>query len=207
MGVAATTKPLLRTFIAIDLPRPSLDAIAAEQTRLEGHLSQSGLSRGLSWSPPGNIHLTLRFLGDTALQQRHAIIAGLQSAAASWRPFELAIAGLGGFPSLRRPRVIWVGLDGDLAALNAMQAAVEALAQAAGLPAEEKGFSPHLTLARGRRDASPRMLAEVGQAVERYTPAPPPPPFSVDRVVYYHSDLRPSGAVYAPLAVVPFAAA
>ena len=204
MDAGATS--LLRTFVAIDLSPACLDAIAAEQARLQRHLAEAELSRALSWSPPANIHLTLRFLGDTAPQQRQELIAALQRAAAAWRPFDLAIAGMGGFPNLRRPRVLWLGMNGDLAALTAVQTTVETLVQAAGLPAEDKGFSPHLTLARGHRDASPRMLAEVGQAVSGYTPAPPPPPFTVDRIVYYHSDLRPGGAVYTPLAVVPFTA-
>ena len=168
--------------------------------------TQAGLARRLSWSRTGNIHLTLRFLGDTDARQRRALIDALQAAAVDWRPFRLSVSGVGGFPNLRRPRVLWVGMDGDLAALNALQAAVEAMVQGVGFAAEGKRFSPHLTLARSRRNLSSRDLAAVGQAVSDYTPDPPSTEATIDHLVYIHSDLRPGGAVYTPLADVAFGA-
>ena len=205
MGGDVTTDSL-RTFVAIDLPPALHNAVAAEQARLQRHLSQTGPARSLTWSPTGNIHLTLRFLGDTAPRQRRDLIESLQTAAAGWRPFRLTVAGVGGFPNLRRPRVLWLGMDGDLAALTALQVAVETLVQGVGFAAEEKSFSPHLTLARSRRDASPRDMAAVGQAVGDYTPDLPPTAATIDYLVYFQSALRPGGAVYTPLAVVPFGA-
>ncbi len=202
MGGDATDS--LRTFVAIDLPPALHHAVAAEQTRLQRHLTPTGLARRLAWSPTGNLHLTLRFLGDTEPGQRRALIDALRTAATGWQPFRLTVAGVGGFPNLHRPRVLWLGMDGDLAALTALQGTVETLVQGVGFAAEGKSFSPHLTLARSRRDATPRDLAAVGQAVAAYAPDLPSTAATIDHLVYFHSDLQPAGAVYTPLIVVPF---
>ncbi|HXF60919.1 MAG TPA: RNA 2',3'-cyclic phosphodiesterase [Caldilineaceae bacterium] len=196
----------LRTFIAIELPPAVQTAIAEEQARIQAHLRQAGAPNILRWTAPGNVHLTLRFLGDTTPTQRRHIIAGLQRAAPAWPVVALAVGGLGCFPNLRALRVVWLGLEGERAALDAIQAQVEALVQEAGFPAEERSFSPHLTVARVRKEASRAEVQRTGQALAAYIAQRPTSllagPFSVDHLVYFRSDLRPSGSLYTPLATV-----
>ncbi len=207
MSAAATTDPRdRRTFVAVELPAEVKRAIAAEQARVQAALAGQGIASTLRWSPVDNIHLTLRFLGDTTSAQQRRLIDGLASAARVWSPFALSTGGLGCFPNCRAPRVVWLGVAGDMAALAAIQSEVERLAQAIGFAAEERAFSPHLTLARARREASRPALQETGRvlAVLAVDDTPPALPFNVDHVVYFHSDLRAGGSVYTPLAVLPF---
>jgi 2'-5' RNA ligase len=209
----------LRTFIAIVLPTAALRAVSAAQEQIQSFLRARDLASVLRWSPITNLHLTLRFLGDTTAAQRDEVIARLQAVAAQTSPFTLNVemsgAGVGGFPSLRQPRVLWMGINGDMATLIQLQRQAEEIAQAVGFAPEEKGFSPHLTLARAARDAHRPLLQQVGHALGEYAkmpssisstamPKPTPLYFRIDRLVYYQSELRAGGSVYRPLASLPF---
>ena len=203
---------ILRTFIAIDLPAPILDALATTQDQLQKHLRGAGCDRAVRWSPVKNLHLTLRFLGDTETRQREQVVARLQEVAAKTAPFTLAVdvsgRGLGGFPNLRQPRVLWSGVGGDTEQLGQLQAQVEAVIQAVGFAPEEKGFSPHLTLARAAREADRRALGQVGQTVGDFAQSAFDAEwmeFPVDKLIIYQSQLAAGGAHYTPLAVFPFA--
>jgi 2'-5' RNA ligase len=100
----------LRTFIAIDLPTPILHALAATQEQLQAYLRAQNKGAALRWSPVKNLHLTLRFLGETTSSQHEQVTARLRAVAAKTMPFTLAVDstgnGLGGFPTLRQPRVL-----------------------------------------------------------------------------------------------------
>jgi 2'-5' RNA ligase len=200
----------LRTFIAIDLPTSILNSLAATQERLRSDLA--GYEKTLRWSPTKNLHLTLRFLGDTTPHQCDEVTARLQEVAAQTSPFQLSLdssgRGLGGFPNLRQPRVLWSGVGGDLEALARLQAQTEAVAQAIGFAPEEKSFSPHLTLARSAREADRRALQQVGQAIHDYAQqvtAAEVLSFEVDRLIFYQSELSAGGSRYTKLAELPFA--
>lgn len=208
MTAAATTDsaPSLRTFVAVELPAPVKRVLAGEQRRVQTALAGQDLPSALRWSPVDNIHLTLRFLGDTTAGQQRYLIDRLAAAAQAWSPFALATGGLGCFPNCRAPRVVWQGVGGDLAALTALQAEVERLVQEVGFAAEERAFSPHLTLARARREAARSALQETGRVLAALAADSQPPAlsFGVDHLVYFQSDLRAGGSVYTPLAVIPF---
>jgi 2'-5' RNA ligase len=203
---------ILRTFIAIDLPVDLLQNLAATQTALQADLRARGMDRALRWSPTKNLHLTLRFLGDTTAPQREALMARLQPLTAATSPFTLQVdtggRGLGGFPNLGQPRVLWTGVTGDLAALQHLQGAIEQMVQAIGLAPEAKSFAPHLTLARAAREADRRALAQVGQATGDFARTAPATTtsFAVEHVTLYQSELAAGGSRYTPLAVLPFAA-
>jgi 2'-5' RNA ligase len=128
-------------------------------------------------------------------------------------PFTLSVdlsgAGIGGFPNLRQPRVLWIGLGGELPELMQLQRQTEEIARSVGFAPEEKAFAPHLTLARAARDADRRTLQQVGQALAEYSqvaspPASSPISFSVAQLVYYQSVLNPAGSIYTPLATLHF---
>lgn len=202
----------LRTFIALDLSAPILRGLTTTQNQLQSYLRVHHQDAALRWSPIKNLHLTLRFLGDTTPRQCEQVVAALQPVATQGAPFMLEVdvsgRGLGGFPNLRQPRVLWSGVGGDLKALGALQAQVEAVAQAIGFAPEEKSYAPHLTLARAAREADRHALMQVGQAISDYAQQVKQGEilsFTVDRMVLYQSELSAGGSRYTALAVLPFA--
>ena len=204
MHAPPDTAPLLRTFVAIELPPPARQEVQERQRHLRGALDQEGLGDLMRWTLASNLHLTLRFLGDTSAAQREQIETALAALAAGAPPLRLAVHQLGAFPSLRKPNIVWLDFAGDLPALLPLQGAIEAAAQAAGFAAEERAFAPHLTIARAQKNAAPPLLARAGEAlraVAAAAPAAPPALFAVERIYLIRSDLRPAGPVYRPLAV------
>jgi len=200
----------MRAFIAIDMPAPVLRQLTAAQHRLTQQLQTQQLDRCVRWTPAGNLHLTLRFLGEIDDVQQRMLAPSLAQIAARHARMTLFAGGMGCFPNTRRPSVIWCGLQGDLAALSRLQAEVEAAAQSAGLPAEAKPFTPHLTIGRLPRSATSAQLQAVGAAAMRFaatsgrleetTP-------SVDELLLMRSELTPSGSIYTRLGVFTLQAA
>lgn len=203
---AAATK--LRTFIAIDLPDAVRQAVRAYQAQVQRDLAAAEVPSVFRWSAVDTIHLTLRFLGDTTPAQCEAVAARLRSQAAGWQPFTLQVGTLGGFPNLRRPRVLWLGVNGDSETLAQVQAAVEAAVVDVGFEPEPKSFRPHLTLARTRREAPSRAVQAAGAALQERSAGEPSgdatPSFPVTELIHYRSELRRSGSIYTPLTVIPF---
>lgn len=189
---------ILRTFIAIELDEPLRMAIA----RVQGKFKRQAPPGSVKWVAPDGIHLTLKFLGDTLVSRVDEIETALQAACASFTSFEFSVEGRGCFPNTRRPRVVWVAVRDKGQMLARLQTAVERYVAPLGWPAEERGFSPHLTLGRVAKGASPAMEAAVGQMVESSVVEA----IGVQRVTAVNliaSDLRPTGAVYTTLASVP----
>jgi 2'-5' RNA ligase len=200
----------MRTFIAIELPTPIREAVRLRQQQLRAALKEAGLEGCFRWSAMDNIHVTLRFLGETDRGQTERIAAGLAEIARRRQGFSLCVGGMGCFPNFRRPNVLWLGVDGQMEALQAMQAAVEELVVAAGFEAETREFSPHLTLARAQRERSRAELQRAGELLQRLAAqnevkaqSGSTPCFPVAEVVHMHSDLRPAGPIYTPLSVHP----
>ena len=203
---------MLRTFIAIDLPTTLLQALTLTQTQVREYLRVQSKDAALRWSSTQNLHLTLRFLGDTTPDQRATVTARLRQLTAQVDPFALRVdtngGGLGGFPNLRQPRVLWAGVEGELAALRQLQGDVETVAQGAGFAPETQPYTPHLTLARAARTADRRTLIEVGKALRDYADHAPPADvmhFTVDHLTLYQSELGAGGSRYTVLAMLPFA--
>ena len=135
----------MRLFVAIELPDRVRGALAAAIDDL-----RSTVRGPFRWVGPDGIHLTLKFLGDVPETGVEALVTGLAGASLTVQPLELHLEGAGTFPPGRPPSVVWAGLGGDLAALNALCDAVEAAMAGAGMSAETRTFRPHLTLARVR---------------------------------------------------------
>ncbi|HEY3111808.1 MAG TPA: RNA 2',3'-cyclic phosphodiesterase [Chloroflexota bacterium] len=196
------SEPSLRTFVAVELPDQVRAAIAAAQAELRGALgARTGSVR---WVDPAGAHLTLKFLGDTPESAVPAIEVSLRAALAGARAFALRTGALGCFPSGRSPRVLWLGLDGELEPLTATRDAVEAAIAPLGWPTEARPFSPHLTLGRLRPDASPAERAGIGKAAGAIWP-PAPTPLPVASVSLMRSELGPRGARYTRLVEVSLA--
>jgi 2'-5' RNA ligase len=142
--------------------------------------------------------LTLKFLGDTPGGKVEEVKAALLRAATEVGPFTVTVAGLGCFPSSRRPRVVWVGLDEPTGALLRLRDAVEAQVAPLGFPTERRPYSPHLTLGRVNRRASKSEVREIGEIVAA-SMVGHVDEMTVTSVSYIKSDLKPTGAVYTTL--------
>ena len=153
------------------------------------------------WVDPTKVHVTLKFMGAVPAEQIPIVCDCTAQAATAATPFEVEAAGVGVFPNPNRPRVVWVGLQGDLDALRGLQARVEANLAAQGFPTEGRPFSPHLTLGRVRERAAPADVRTLGQAVTRLT-VPVLGRWRVEQIVVMRSDLRPTGPIYTPLRVI-----
>lgn len=183
---------VIRAFIAIDLSEQI-------QERLGKVLEQINTSatKAVRWVPANNIHLTIKFLGDVSPANLELLTRLLQVECARCRPFEICVGGLGAFPSVRRPRVVWVGVEAP-PALAALQRAIETETVRLGYAAEDRSFSPHLTLGRVAHNATPEDVREVADTLVR-TRVGELGRTVVDSVRLFRSDLKPGGAVYTPL--------
>ena len=187
----------MRLFVAVEMPPPVREALGELQARLRERMA--GETR-LRWVAPERIHLTLKFLGNVDASLVPALAAALDRAVREQPAFELVVGGLGTFPSARAAKVLWVGLAGDLDALERLRARVEQAMVGAGLPAEKRPFRAHLTLARVPDGVRPH---EVGDATAGAL-ADAIPTFSVQRVALVRSTLGP-GPSYRTLASAPLA--
>ncbi|MFN8482608.1 MAG: RNA 2',3'-cyclic phosphodiesterase [Anaerolineae bacterium] len=184
----------IRTFIAVELPPDIRAALARTQASLKADLPM----RSLRWVNPDSIHVTLKFLGDVLPSQMPAITEALGGVVPRHAAFSVAVAGLGAFPNLSRPNVIWVGLDGQLAPLQKLRDDIEAVIAPLGFPTERRPFQPHLTLVR-IKDAPSADLKLIGDAVRR-AEARRLGQIAVREVALMQSELRREGAVYTQLA-------
>ena len=179
-----------RIFIAVPLPDAVKNALHAVCAKL-----QQQFARGtVRWVQPDNMHLTLRFLGDTAVSQISPLITQLDHL--NSKPIRLELSHLGCFPNRDRPRVLWVGLQGEVTRLEQLKKQVDQNLAMLGWPPETKAYKPHLTVGRVK-DA--RKVAEVrwGGAVEAVH-------FQVTAVHLIQSDLQKNGPVYTTLHEVAF---
>ena len=181
--------PTIRAFIAIELPPAIIALLDKVQQALKS------LRVGARWVRPENIHLTLKFFGDINPADVEVISGAMTAAAEGVAPFTLAVGGIGVFPGLKRPRVIWVGLGGKIQPLLDLQHNLEDRLADVGFPKEKRSFKGHLTLGRFKETANPdtirRAMVECSDMVNDQ--------FEAGRIVLIKSDLSPSGAVYSHL--------
>ncbi len=184
-----------RLFIAINLPDDLHKALESTQRHLQRKLA----AYPLRWTRPEDIHLTLKFLGDTEPVRIPDIADALARVAGKHAPFELPVGGLGMFPNLRRPNVLWVGVKDEAHRLRHLAADVDKAMSRLGWRREKRRFSGHLTLARVKKQAGNRERRALGEVIaalhgyERLGALP------VQRIYVMRSQLRPDGAVYSEI--------
>lgn len=187
-----------RVFAALELPAAVLRRLAEVLAGL-----RAGLPAGLvRWARPESLHLTLQFYGEVERARVPGLQAALAAAAAQAAPLTLNLAGLGAFPNPARARVVWVGVAGDLEALRAVQAAVEAAGRPLGFTPDARGFNPHLTLGRVNQPARPPDQRQLAEVLARAAP-PDGPAFTLAALSLMQSELRPGGSVYTRLWAAP----
>jgi 2'-5' RNA ligase len=176
----------MRLFVAIELPPEIKQGIAM----IQDDLRAAGANAG--WTRPEGIHLTLKFLGEVEESKVNEIREALASAVGTKDKLSLAIAGAGAFPNVKNPRVLWLGVSGDVEKLGLLQAAVEDAMVRLGFEREERKFSPHLTLARIK---FPKPQDAWQQKIEGIRDVKLGE-FKADRVSLMKSELKREGAVY-----------
>lgn len=186
----------IRSFIAIELP----SGIKAELASLEERLKRDQ-HYFVKWVDPEGVHLTLKFLGNIAPATVPKIIEALTRAAQGISPLFLQLGGLGAFPNLKRPRVVWVGIGGEVEKLALLQRAVDSVLSPLGFSPESRAFSPHLTLGRLRERVSPGESQDFGQWASSVD-SEAGNSFEVTSISLMKSQLTPDGAIYSQLASI-----
>jgi len=179
-------KTTQRLFVAVPVP----DAVARFLEKIRRQLQDAGMS--IRWVPVKNIHLTLQFLGDVEKTAVAAITRQMEAAVGAMTPFSMMAKGVGGFPNLRRFRVLWVGLTGDTRQLDAIQRLLASGLATVGFAEERRPFQPHLTIGRARQPMDGRRWGERLATVADCASDP----FRVDRIGLFASALKPGGAEY-----------
>ncbi|HOP06600.1 MAG TPA: RNA 2',3'-cyclic phosphodiesterase [candidate division Zixibacteria bacterium] len=176
---------MMRLFIAAPLPNEIENYLGEiiSDLRPEG--------RDVKWVKASNIHVTLRFLGDTEERLVPSLKTLIDKTAAGQNAVDTSVSGIGAFPNLRRPSVFWVGLGGGVESLADMADRIEQGVRELGFEPESKRFKPHLTIGRVRRDGDVRRLS---QTVESYRLEPRR--FRLNRIVLFQSTLTPQGPIY-----------
>jgi len=184
----------VRTFLAIELPPYIKDLTEDIKKRVMPAL------KGIRWIRPEGSHITLKFFGDIFRDNMICISEVVEKNVRGIAPITLDVRSPGGFPSLKKPRVVWLGIGGEIQRLEALQATIDRDLKECGFPGENRPFKPHLTLGRARRRGGTiygvehLMQATGDMGTHR---------FDVRELILFKSKLEPGGAVYTPLSRFP----
>ena len=184
---------VIRAFIAIDLTAEITQKLEQVLAELKARLP----ANAIRWVAAQNIHLTIKFLGDVAIHKQGPLTKILQTEASRHAAFDIQVGELGVFPNLRRPHVVWIGVKAP-PELVVLQNGVESGMAQLGYPPEERPFSPHLTLGRVSRNASPDELRRISDALSKRQ-VDWLGEVHVQAVHLYRSDLQPGGSIYTRL--------
>jgi RNA 2',3'-cyclic 3'-phosphodiesterase len=187
---------MLRVFIAVEIPIEIQQKIHREIVNL-----RKGIDSLIRWVPAQNMHLTLKFLGDVSPNSVEFLKQMLRTEAENIPCFDIHLAGLGAFPNLKRPRVLYFGIQAP-AALDALARGIESASRRLGYGPEDRAFAAHLTLGRVRQNVNATEQQQIRRAIEG-TQVDLPGSARVDSVHLYKSELNPGGSVYTRLYSAP----
>ena len=176
-----------RVFCAIELPHEVREKVLAPSTRLRKALPEAHAS----WSKVDNIHLTLKFLGDIPESQVENLSTAAANASRGLDSFPIRVKGSGVFPTRGQPRVLWIGIEDLQGKLAELYRRLEGECARAGFHKEPRPFHPHLTLARLRKPASARALADAHLQMEFE-----PLELTVSELLVIRSELSSAGSKY-----------
>lgn len=188
---------LLRLFFAVPLPAETLDACRA----VIDPVRQGPMGRSARWVRTENLHLTVRFLGDTDESLIEALAEAAREAAAGVAAFDVELAGAGAFPDGRHPRALWIGVERGNAELEALDLGLVAPLRRLGFDVDERPRRAHLTIAR--TDATrPAVSHALGQSLwagaDGWSST-----FRADHLVLYRSHLGGGAPRYEPIVEAP----
>jgi 2'-5' RNA ligase len=180
----------MRLFVGLDLPPATVGSLEALLNRLRP-------AARIQWSPPANLHITTKFIGEWPEEKLDQLKAAL-GALPPRQPVSVRIQGLGFFPNARAPRVFWCGIEAP--GLAELAEETDRATETLGIARENRPFSPHLTLARIKE----RINMDPLQQAIASLPSTEFGQFTAPGFFLYRSQLRPSGSVYTKLAEFPF---
>ena len=180
----------LRTFIAVDLESSLQKSLQHIQNTLKP------LNMDVIWVKPENIHITLKFLGETPPKKAEAISKIFPDLFKEIRPFEIQLSRLGVFPTMERPNVIWVGIDHGSSEIKELAAVLEETMSLLGYPRERREFTAHLTLGRVK---SLRNCGLLKKTIKDYS-AEETIRQTINTITFFKSTLSAQGSIYQPLA-------
>lgn len=176
----------MRLFLAIDLSKDALGAIALVDEKLRRRIDS-----GVRWTDPNNLHLTLQFFGEVSPESVPALGAALRRAAGRVPSFSLGLTTLGAFPNVERPRIIWVGAEGEK--LNMLAEAVRVETGAAGFISEDREFKGHITLGRVKERLAVELREVLAEIRVQKVESP------VDKIILYQSRPGEGGSIYSAI--------
>ncbi len=182
----------MRCFIAIELP----EAVKSALTGIEEELKKTRAD--VRWVKPENIHLTLKFLGNIEEKQTDEIIKIMGDVCSRYYPFNLEIRGMGAFPNIKSPRVLWVGIEGN-DTLKTLQEEIDKGMETIGFEREDRAFTAHLTIGRFRSFIEKEGLLKMIKLHEK----DPFGSIDVRSLSLMRSDLHPEGARYTKILEIP----
>jgi len=173
-------------FLAIDVPNSVREKI------IEAQRFYKTLNLDAAWAKPANMHLTVKFLGDTPADLIPAIKDRMTEIAKSTPPFSILLGKTGVFPNVSRPRVLWVGLEDREDHLNSLKIRVEKEMTSLGFPPDKQKPVHHLTLGRIKSGKNKESLKKALQSAQRIEMDP----FEVSSIQLIKSELTPEGSIY-----------
>ena len=187
----------MRMFVAVDLDDATRAVVAQEQRSITRRVKSSSIRL----VEPGQVHLTLAFLGEVAPPLSEQVTEAMRQPLTGIAPFRLALGGVGMFPPRGAPRILWLGLIDGARPMITLQAAVARRLNALGVTLEDRAFSPHVTIGRWR-DARPsdRRAVENVETVANDPSRGTLARMLVDHVTLFESRLSSKGASHFPLA-------
>jgi 2'-5' RNA ligase len=178
-----------RLFLAIELPNDVRDLV------IDRICNVAGRAEKVRWIPPSNIHLTLKFLGETSAAQKAEVTEAMERVVAKVGQFQVLISIMRIVRRRGRPHMVWATVSDAKAQLERLHGRIEHALEKSGFQREERPYSPHLTLARVREGIAPweeRLLKQWAEDQRDLAPIP----FAVDGVTLIKSELKPGGAEY-----------
>jgi 2'-5' RNA ligase len=182
-----------RLFLALELPGEVKVRLARAVEPMRRRVGD------VKWVEQENLHVTLKFLGDTPDDQVVEIGKRVAAASSEVPELSLCVGGLGAFPSLRRPRILWASVTGQVSPVGALAARLDRDLAPLGFVPEERPFAAHITVGRVRPGARlpqvEELAARCSQGLEL--------PFTVSHVTLFWSQLARTGPTYVPLDRLP----
>ena len=179
----------MRVFVAIDLTSEARREIA----KFLKNLSKKHWK--VKWEKSEKVHITLAFFAHLDEEKLALLKEVCKKVASKTSPFALSFKGLGCFPDFDWPRIIWLGLRGDLKSLVALQQKLRERLKESGFETEKRPFHPHITLGRIKR-ARGKERREIGRQIKALRKIDFKSQWLIDRIVIYESECLPEGSVY-----------
>ncbi|MCK5312815.1 MAG: RNA 2',3'-cyclic phosphodiesterase [Desulfobacteraceae bacterium] len=183
----------IRAFIAISFPKKVIIHLKNMQVHLKAYKFKA------SWPKPSNMHLTLKFLGDIPVSKIQDINQSIHKAVLEFKredkKLSLLTEGIGVFPSVKKPRIIWEGVQDQTAGLNTIQSLLEKHLGKTGFKKEKKRFFPHITLCRLKQSVSEKRIVQI---LENHSEIKSDT-FLINSITLFKSELSSSGAIHTKL--------